>query len=82
MLSLKAGGEVPACTDFERKTDIDARFVAYSQAMEEYDLRLALQIIYDLGDYLNKFIDTEKPWDAAVASDSTKVLQIMSVLGE
>ena len=80
VLSLKAGGEVPVCTNDAEKIEIDARFIAYSQAMDDYDLRLALQLIYDLGDYLNKFIDTEKPWDASIASDSTKVLQIMSVL--
>lgn len=56
--------------------------VSYNEAMIRFDLKSALEFVFEFGDVLNKFIDTEKPWEKNQDEQKEQIIAILYTLGE
>lgn len=57
------GGKIPAKTDGgEIFADIEVLSERYLLAFEKFDIKAACEIVVELSDYANKYIDDKKPW--------------------
>ena len=55
---------------------------SYNEAMIRFDLKAALESVFEFGDVLNKFIDTEKPWEKNQDEQKEQIIAILYTLGE
>ncbi len=42
-----------------------------------YNLRDALQVVFSLGDMMNKYIDTKKPWELKEETQKSELVEIL-----
>lgn len=84
VLTLKLGGNLPTALQSSIILDRDAFIARYHECMERYDLREALSAAFEFGDFLNKYIDTNKPWekDMTTPEGRGEIEQILASLGE
>jgi methionyl-tRNA synthetase len=84
VLTLKLGGTLPIRVEDSVEAEKAAFFADYSAAMGRYDPREALLRTFEFGDFLNKYVDTNKPWekDIATPEGKTESERILSSLGE
>lgn len=62
--------------------NLDEYFAKYKTAVEDYDLKLACEIVLDLAVSANKFVDTQKPWEIAKQGDMKKLNEVLFALIE
>jgi len=48
--------------------------------MDKYDLKTSLELIFEFGDTLNKYLDTTKPWELKDDSELEKLTNILYTL--
>ena len=65
------------------RTECNRSIEAYRASMTQYDLRNALETTFVLADTLNKYIDTNKPWELLrEPADTDRLRTVLSTVGE
>jgi methionyl-tRNA synthetase len=76
-------GKVPVVANREvTKTFIATQWKAVDQAMESFDLKKALELIWEVLDSGNRYVEDEKPWALAKAGETEKLNEVLYVLLE
>lgn len=82
VLSLKIWGKINWITDEAIEKEKLELIKKYKTSMDKYDLKTSLELIFEFGDTLNKYLDTTKPWELKDDSELEKLTNILYTLWE
>jgi methionyl-tRNA synthetase len=84
VLTLKLGGTLPTVAEPQVVEARNVFTMKYQTYMGEYDPREALLSTFEFGDFLNKYVDTAKPWEKDISTPDGRqtVEATLSSLGE
>lgn len=82
VLSLSIGGNITGELEAGIANEKTAFIKRYESAFARYDLREALLAVFEFGDFVNKYIDTTKPWELKDPSQAEQLRHIMYQVGE
>jgi methionyl-tRNA synthetase len=77
-LAFKLGGTLAAPLDPVLSDKMEIFKKSYAERMTALDLKGALEAVFELSDILNKYVDTEKPWECDVVADKARMESILT----
>lgn len=82
VLSLKIGGKIDWILDSEIWLKVKSMITNYEKSMNNYNLKDALDLVFELWNDLNKYLDDTKPWNLKDESNLEELTNILYTLGE